>query len=124
MKENVWEFQHPNFQAGCKADLDSIKRKATVSKKDADMSMQMQMGEPSSPGRVHPLNSAPNSTMSNDDALRFMHMEERMRLMEMDMINMSDELKEARGREVGLVGLMREMIGQIGQMERGKFCVC
>lgn len=25
IKENVWEFQHPNFQAGGKADLDSIK---------------------------------------------------------------------------------------------------
>jgi hypothetical protein len=25
IKENVWEFTHPNFQAGGKADLDSIK---------------------------------------------------------------------------------------------------
>jgi osomolarity two-component system response regulator SKN7 len=25
IKENVWEFQHPSFQAGGKADLDSIK---------------------------------------------------------------------------------------------------
>jgi hypothetical protein len=30
IKENVWEFQHPNFQSGGKADLDSIKvRKKT-----------------------------------------------------------------------------------------------
>jgi hypothetical protein len=25
IKDNVWEFQHPNFQAGGKSDLDSIK---------------------------------------------------------------------------------------------------
>jgi osomolarity two-component system response regulator SKN7 len=25
IKENVWEFTHPNFQAGGKADLESIK---------------------------------------------------------------------------------------------------
>jgi osomolarity two-component system response regulator SKN7 len=112
MKENVWEFQHPNFQAGGKADLDSIKRKATVSKKDAEAM------DPPSPGRVHPLNSH-NSSLSNDDAMRFIHMEERLRLMEMDMISMGDELKEARNREVGMMGLMREMIGQIGQLERG-----
>lgn len=25
IRENIWEFQHPNFQAGGKADLETIK---------------------------------------------------------------------------------------------------
>lgn len=36
IKENVWEFQHPNFQAGGKADLDSIKAGHGSSMSDAD----------------------------------------------------------------------------------------
>ncbi|BEJ17205.1 hypothetical protein CspHIS471_0606060 [Cutaneotrichosporon sp. HIS471] len=94
IKENVWEFQHPNFQAGGKADLDSIKRKAVVPKKAA--------GDERS--------DSPARGFTTEDANRFLEMENRMAALEEAVYKSQEQLRDARIRENGVMSLIRELV--------------
>ncbi|GMK57558.1 hypothetical protein CspeluHIS016_0403920 [Cutaneotrichosporon spelunceum] len=94
IKENVWEFQHPNFQAGGKADLDSIKRKAVVPKKAA--------GDERS--------DSPARGLTTEDANRILEMENRMVALEEALYKTQEQLRDARIRENGVMSILRELV--------------
>lgn len=98
IKENVWEFQHPNFQAGGKADLDSIKRKAVVPKKGGDA-------------------DADGFSGKVDGAL-IAEMENRITNLEEGLAKTMDALDSASVRETTMMSLMREMISHMATVER------
>ncbi|ORY35476.1 HSF-type DNA-binding-domain-containing protein [Naematelia encephala] len=97
----VWEFQHPNFQAGRRSDLDSIKRKVVAPKKGADAEDT----------------SSPRPLMGEDPS-RLSEMETRVINLEDRLAKAMDEVRDARNREMGMMGLFREVLGHLGQIER------
>jgi osomolarity two-component system response regulator SKN7 len=97
IKENVWEFQHPNFQAGGKADLDSIKRKAVVPKK--------------APGDER--SDSPARGLTAEDANRMMEMESRMVALEEALFKSQEQLRDARIRENGVMSIVRELVAHV-----------
>jgi osomolarity two-component system response regulator SKN7 len=113
IKENVWEFTHPNFQAGGKADLDGIKvccivssslmiqRKAVVPKKGDDGEM-------------------PAGKTTGEDPTRMAEVEGRVHRLEEQLAVALEELRQARTREMSLQAWAREMVMHVGQLERGK----
>ncbi|KAK4685345.1 osomolarity two-component system, response regulator SKN7, partial [Tremellales sp. Uapishka_1] len=102
LKENVWEFQHPHFQAGGKADLESIKRKAVIPKKGAVDDREL------SPAR-------------GGGMAEITDLEQRVLVLEERLAKSEDEASKARTRELALMGLMREVVGHLGSVERDCF---
>jgi len=83
------------------------KRKAVVPKKGAEPEHE------SSP-------SGPRSgAMSNEDASRLMEMENRVMGLEDRLANALDEVQEARSREIGLMMVMREVLGHLASVDKG-----
>ncbi|KAK8854652.1 hypothetical protein IAR55_003391 [Kwoniella newhampshirensis] len=104
IKENVWEFQHPSFQAGGKADLENIKRKPVGPKKGAGADTEDT--SPKGPG------------LSGEDMSRMNVMEHRIVRLEEDLMLAMREVQDARTRESGMMGLMRDMIGHLVSNEQ------
>ncbi|KAL1413353.1 kinase-regulated stress-responsive transcription factor skn7 [Vanrija albida] len=103
IKENVWEFQHPSFQAGGKADLDSIKRKAVVPKKTTENS------DPSSPGGPH---------LSHQEAGRVAEMESRIVGLEDMLFKTTEQLRESRHQTVGMMTVLREVLVHLAAADK------
>lgn len=116
LKENIWEFQHPNFQAGGKSDLDSIKRKAVIPKKGNETSQGNLEGDGTSPSAFR---GGGGGSGENDG--RLIEMENRVRGLEDRLAIALEDVRVARNREVGFLGLMREVIGHMAGVERGKY---
>ncbi|KAL7422442.1 kinase-regulated stress-responsive transcription factor skn7 [Cryptotrichosporon argae] len=113
IRENVWEFQHPNFQAGGKSDLESIKRKAVATKKGGPIG-----GNGGGGGGGDERDTSP----AREDAGRLMDLETRMAGM-MDHMQrthqqLQEQLRDSRGREAALVSLMRDLINHVAATER------
>ncbi|WOO77251.1 Transcription factor SKN7 [Vanrija pseudolonga] len=106
IKENVWEFQHPSFQAGGKADLDSIKRKAVVPKKATENS------DPSSPGGPH---------LSHQEAGRVADMENRIVGLEDMLFKTTEQLRESRNQSLGMMTLLREVLVHLAAVDKVPF---
>ncbi|WWC90523.1 uncharacterized protein L201_005459 [Kwoniella dendrophila CBS 6074] len=104
IKENVWEFQHPSFQAGGKSDLENIKRKAVAPRKTAGGE-----GEDTSPKAFG---------LSAEDASRINLMENRIVSLEGNLERALEEVREARARESGMMGVLKEVIGHLAASER------
>jgi osomolarity two-component system response regulator SKN7 len=98
----VWEFQHPHFQAGSRADLDSIKRKAVVPKKAVENE-----NDTSPRGGV-------------ESVQRMNEMEQRILMLEDRLVLALDEVREARAREMGMVTITRELVGHLSHIESSK----
>ncbi|WVN86215.1 uncharacterized protein L203_101376 [Cryptococcus depauperatus CBS 7841] len=104
IRENIWEFQHPNFQAGGKADLENIKRKPVAPKKT-----QAQDDNEGSPRVV--------AGLSHEDAHRMALMENRINALEDALSKCNEEAEAARMRETGLAGLLRDIVAHIAITE-------
>nr|XP_031863998.1 uncharacterized protein CI109_000642 [Kwoniella shandongensis]KAA5531070.1 hypothetical protein CI109_000642 [Kwoniella shandongensis] len=105
IKENVWEFQHPSFQAGGKADLENIKRKPVGPKKGG--------------GGENEESSPKGTGLSGEDMSRMNLMEHRIGRLEDDLVSAIREVREARARESGLMGLMRDLISHVAAKANG-----
>lgn len=104
IKENVWEFQHPNFQAGGKADLDSIKRKTVGPKKGANDDRE----------------GSPNRGLNAEDANRLSELETRVHTLEEALVRTQEQLRDSRSREGGVLALMRDVVSHLAACNKGK----
>lgn len=109
----MWEFQHPNFQAGGKADLDSIKRKTVGPKK----------------GNNDEREGSPNRGLNAEDANRLAEMESRVHTLEEALVRTQEQLRDSRSREGGVLALMRDVVSHLAACNKGKplpctHCVC
>ncbi|WWD02219.1 hypothetical protein V865_000257 [Kwoniella europaea PYCC6329] len=103
IKENVWEFQHPSFVAGGKSDLENIKRKAVAPRKTAGE------GDDTSPRAFG---------LSAEDSSRINVMENRIVTLEGKLERALEEVREARARESGVMGVLKEVIHHLAASER------
>nr|XP_019044865.1 hypothetical protein I302_06779 [Kwoniella bestiolae CBS 10118]OCF23795.1 hypothetical protein I302_06779 [Kwoniella bestiolae CBS 10118] len=103
VSEQVWEFQHPNFQAGGKSELENIKRKAVAPRKTAGE------GDDTSPKGFG---------LSAEDASRINVMENRIVTLESKLDRALEEVREARARESGVMSVLKEVIGHLAANER------
>lgn len=56
--------------------------------------------------------------------MRMMEMDNRVRMLEDSLARAMEEVADARNREVGLIGVLREVIGHLATNERGEWGVC
>ncbi|WVQ95114.1 hypothetical protein IAU59_002208 [Kwoniella sp. CBS 9459] len=104
IRENVWEFQHPSFVAGGKSDLENIKRKAVAPRKG--------------PGGENEDTSPKAGGLTSEDASRLNVMENRIVSLEGKLERALSEVREARGRESGMMSLLRDMVGHLAANEK------
>jgi osomolarity two-component system response regulator SKN7 len=52
--------------------------------------------------------------------MRVNEMESRMRMLEENLLRAMEEAAEARNREIGMMGVLREVVGQLASNERGE----
>lgn len=124
IKENVWEFQHPSFQAGGKADLDSIKvrrknlwmddsltekRKAVVPKKGTAEDRE-----------ASPAIGARSGGLNPDDQARVLDHDNRLSALEDLLYKTQSELTESRSREQNVMSLLREVVGHVVSVDKGE----
>jgi osomolarity two-component system response regulator SKN7 len=58
--------------------------------------------------------------LNGEDAHRLNEMESRVMGLEDQLARALDEVREARMREMGLMNVMRDMIGHLGAVEQGE----
>ncbi|WVF67518.1 hypothetical protein IAT40_002274 [Kwoniella sp. CBS 6097] len=104
IRENVWEFQHPSFVAGGKSDLENIKRKAVAPRKG--------------PGGDNEDTSPKAGGLTAEDSSRLNVMENRIVTLEGKLERALSEVREARGRESGMMTLLRDMVGHLAANEK------
>lgn len=108
IKENVWEFQHPNFQAGGKADLDSIKRKTVGPKK----------------GNNDDREGSPSRGLTSEDANRLVEMESRVSGLEEALVRTQEQLRDSRSRENGVLALLQNVVNHLVSCNKGTHRGC
>lgn len=111
IRDNVWEFQHPSFQAGGKTDLDSIKRKAVAPRKGQEAENE------TSPAPVRVIGG-----LTMEDAGRMVEMESRVLSLEDSLARAIEEVREARNRELGLLSVVKELIAQVAHAQSEPIC--
>ena len=111
----VWEFQHPNFQAGGKADLDSIKVRMKLHGADCTDQIQRKAVVPKKGG-----DADTDGFSGKVDGALIAEMENRITNLEEGLAKTMDALDSASVREATMMSLMREMVSHMATVERGE----
>ena len=88
--------------------MSRFKRKAVVPKKGSELENETSPSGPRSVG------------FSSEDAVRLVEMETRVMNLEERLTNALEAVQEARSHEMGLMMVMREIIGHLATIDKGE----